>query len=198
MTGYHKINPFNCYIDNLWFLNAATLVFALGVFSGAFSLRYLNSDHLHYYSNIISAYIGSPSISGQNILRTSFQYNLFFYLILFCCGFFYWGYLVSFLLLVCYGASIGFSVGLLVLLLGLKGFILAVFSILPHNILLIPALLFIVVNSVTFSLSRRTKTRITGYNYLSKMFALSVLVLLACLIESSITPVFVNWIINFL
>ncbi|WP_433946376.1 stage II sporulation protein M [Paenibacillus sp. SN-8-1] len=101
------------------------------------------------------------------------------------------------------GVLLGFSVGCLVGQFTWKGLLLALVSIAPHNLVLIPVLLICSVAAVTFSLGIiRSRVLLKGRSSISKPFlnytglvlGLSLLILGISSFETWVTPVLIGWV----
>ena len=98
------------------------------------------------------------------------------------------------------GFVIGFTVGFLVSQMAVKGIVLAVVSVLPQNIFIIPALTFSCESSLAFAVSviedrfRNTRVPLYPQFLLSCAIIIGALVLLgiASIVEGFITPVFIE------
>lgn len=98
------------------------------------------------------------------------------------------------------GFVIGFTVGFIIDQMLLKGIIVAIASILPHNLLLIPAIVVISTASLSFSLAAgKTLLGSAKENILNQFLATTIIVLIcsglligSALIEIYITPTFIN------
>lgn len=101
------------------------------------------------------------------------------------------------------GVLIGFTVGCLVGQFTWKGFLFALVSVAPHNLIVIPALLISSVAAVGFSLSfirnrvlLRTSNNVAGpfLSYTGLTLAMALVLLAVSSFETWITPVMMSWV----
>lgn len=98
------------------------------------------------------------------------------------------------------GFVIGFTVGFLVNEYVLRGVVFAVVSVIPHNVLVIPAIIIAAVSGVSFSLiivrnrlrPHRINLAYEGMAYTSLAVLLLAVVIVGGLVEGYITPVFMK------
>ncbi|MCX7884410.1 MAG: stage II sporulation protein M [Caloramator sp.] len=151
--------------DNIWVYFTVTLFFAIGIASGAFTIKaldYNKKQDLIIYLNNFFQVLNGQSISNHDIFFQSLKNN-------FQTVFFIWilsitiiGVPVTLFITSFRGFIIGFTIGFLIEGLGWKGLIFTSIAVLPQNILYIPCLLIISAFSLTFSLQTfRQKIRNT-------------------------------------
>ena len=155
----------------------------------------------------ISSYLGdcleSRNIEGRVVLGQSLKINFQYLLLIWLCGLFNYGFPVILFLIGWRGFSLGFAVGFLVQRSALRGVLFAMGSILPHSILLVPALIIITVTGFSFSWLKfkhylEKKSYATGKQFLpyTAMTAMiGILVMAGCLVEAYISPVFIKLLI---
>lgn len=98
------------------------------------------------------------------------------------------------------GLVIGFTVGFLVNQLSWKGLWFAFVSIIPHNLLVVPVLIFAAVSGIHFSLllvrNRLIQRRGTVYpqfiSYSLQLTLLALILVLASLFEAYLSPIFMR------
>ncbi|GAF12082.1 LOW QUALITY PROTEIN: stage II sporulation protein M [Bacillus sp. JCM 19045] len=112
---------------------------------------------------------------------------------------------IIFVLLFMKGVIVGFTVGFLVNQMGAQGFFLAFVSVLPQNLILVPAFIVVGTLSVSFSLRLLRQTFTKGYNepvfphflrYTVMILIIGSAVTFAAVIEAYIAPVLMKWIIS--
>lgn len=190
--------------DNLGTYIFIMALFTGGVLAGALALRGLGTEH----EAVLSRYFGcflegldSPGAIDQGTLFRralvlNYQYLfLTWFLGIFLCGFPVIGALVGLR-----GFSLGFTVGFLVQRDALRGALFAAGTLLPHNLIMIPALIGAAVTGFSFSwlrlrcyLEKRPSSLREHLGPYSMMFFLVGLLLTAAvLVEAYISPVFLK------
>ncbi|WP_078391288.1 stage II sporulation protein M [Shouchella patagoniensis] len=103
------------------------------------------------------------------------------------------------------GVVIGFTVGFLVNQLGGQGFLLALVSVLPQNIILVPAFIVVGTLSVSFCLRLMKQTFAKGFNepifphflrYTMLILIVGAFITFASVFEAYLSPVLMKWIIG--
>lgn len=181
----------------------AAAMFVVGTISGAITvtaitfhqrqdlIRYINT----YFASVMVGTIEAPP--WQSVLWANFQVVA----VLWLCGLLVFGVPGVLILLLMRGFIIGFSVGFLVDEFGLRGFLFALSSIIPHNLLAVPALVGLSALSISFSFSvifgvksrallRKSYSPITRFSLQAAPYVL--LIILASLVEVFVTPVFIR------
>lgn len=100
-----------------------------------------------------------------------------------------------------HGFSLGFTIGFIITEMKLDGVLVAAASILPHNILFIPALVIAGTTSVSFALvAIKILTGKKKGSILNQFIATSLIILVSCImltvaavIEIHITPIFIQF-----
>jgi len=182
-------------------------LFALGVLAGALAVRGLDETQRQALNQFFSAYLEHYRVTGtidpgaafRQSLRLNFQYLFLIWIF----GLLIYGYPFVAALTVVRGFSVGFTVGFLVERAALRGVLFAAGSVLPHNLLIIPA--FIVMAVTGFSLSwHRFRSRLTKRpislrerigSYTITIFLVGLALFLGILVEAYISPVFVKLLI---
>ncbi len=98
------------------------------------------------------------------------------------------------------GFVLGFTVGFIVSEMNLNGIIVAIASVLPHNLLIIPALLITCTTSLSFAAAAiRTLTGSSKGNILNQFIGMTLIVLISCgilaiasAVEIYVTPIFIQ------
>ncbi|RIW33580.1 stage II sporulation protein M [Bacillus salacetis] len=132
-------------------------LFLMGVIFGAVvvnSLSFTQKEDLYFYLGQFFGEISDGKIaSAEDLFRQSFLHNIKYLGLMWILGISIIGLPLIFILLFMKGVVIGFSVGFLVNQMGWNGFLLSFATVLPQNIVIIPAFIFIGVISVSFSLT---------------------------------------------
>lgn len=179
-----------------------SVLFTVGVFSGAISVNQLSfsqrQELLGFLQQFFSAGAGIPA-SADAFLRT-LVLNLQMAGAVWLMGIILFGLPIIVLLVFFRGFILGFSVGFLINQMGMKGLLFASCSVIPHNLISVPVGLAISAIAISFvmqtlkppkSLTRQRPMRRIGY-YTSTILALSILLIIASLVETYVTPAFVH------
>ncbi|MCA1030611.1 stage II sporulation protein M [Bacillus timonensis] len=178
-----------------------TVLFLMGVIFGAIVVNSLNINQkqdLYYY---LSQFFGQVSegkhANSIEIFKQSYFHNLKYLGLMWLLGISIIGLPIILILLFLKGVVVGFTVGFLVNQMGWKGFLLSFVSVLPQNIIIIPAFVIIATVSVAFSLKmirqqfiKRTNEPVfqllTRYTFL--MGIVSVVLVFASVFEAFVSP----------
>lgn len=185
------------------------ILFSLGIGLGAFWVRNLSvesKDLLIRYLNGFFSLIPGGTLSNGSIFKTSFINNIVPAVLLFIFGFTYLGIVFSSLYIIFKGFCFGFSVAFLVAGYGSNGLLFSLVSLLPHSIILIPGTIFLCAVCLQFSLyllkyrnDKRYENRRQNLISYSASFTVGLIaIILASLIESYITPVFIRSLSTFI
>jgi len=202
--GVVKTDVFLEHLRERWLaFTLSVAMFVIGTISGAITItavtfhqrqdliRYINT----YFDSIMVGTLEAPP--WQSVLWANFQVVAMVWL----CGLLVFGVPAILILLLMRGFIIGFSVGFLVEEFGLRGFFFALSSIIPHNLLAVPALVGLSALSISFSLAvifgARSRAVLRKSGSPITRFALHTipyvgLMVLASLVEVFVTPVFIR------
>jgi stage II sporulation protein M len=132
-------------------------LFLMGIIFGAIvvnSLSFAQKEDLYFYlSKFFSEMEDGSMTSAEELFRQSFLHNMKYLGLMWLLGISIIGLPLIFVLLFMKGVVVGFSVGFLVNQMGWSGFLLSFVSVLPQNIIIIPAFIFIGAISANFSLT---------------------------------------------
>ena len=132
-------------------------LFLMGVIFGAIvvnSLSFAQKEDLYFYlSKFFSEMEDGRMTSSEELFRQSFLHNVKYLGLMWILGISIIGLPLIFVLLFMKGVVVGFSVGFLVNQMEWSGFLLSFVSVLPQNIIIIPAFIFIGAVSASFSLT---------------------------------------------
>ncbi len=180
------------------------ILFSAGVLAGAFQVRGLG-DNQHtvlqqYFDQFVSGCLESQAPEGRLILGQSVKINFQYLFLIWLSGLFMFGFPVAAILIGWRGFSVGFAVGFLVERSALGGVLFALGSILPHSLLIVPALIVIAVTGFSFSWlrfkSRLEKTPYPTGNRLLPYTVFNIFIgmfmMAGCLVEAYISPVFIK------
>lgn len=180
------------------YLLAAVLVFTLGITMGALSVERLDAGQSEEVSNYLQGFVrdlGDFNPESQRMVRNSLLNGAVMVGAIYILGLTVIGMPVTLAILFARGFVLGFAVGFLVRDLSAGGILLALVSVVPHNLLYVPALLVGVASSLSFGmllLKRNFNTRVPVFpNYV--MYTTMMLVVLAVtlgagMVESYVSP----------
>lgn len=132
------------------------ILFLMGVIFGAIVVNSMSitqkEDLFYYLSQFFGQILNGKVAENNDLFAQSFLHNSKFIGLIWILGISIIGLPVILILLFIKGLVVGFTVGFLVSQLGLKGFLLALVSILPQNLIIIPVFILMAAISVVFSL----------------------------------------------
>ncbi len=181
------------------------MAFVVGISAGAFTVNGLSSMQRDDLSNYLQGFLqllNNQNMNSSELFSTSFLQNLKLVLILWGLGVTIIGIPFIFILIIARGFITGFTSGFIIGMLGVKGIIFTVFTILPKEIILIPCLIAIGVNGINFSM-RLAKNKSDQDNirdnlkrsFLSYCFVASFfsgIILVGIILDAYVTPVLVR------
>ncbi len=197
------------YFKQKWFLFLfVTVFFCMGIFFGATAAKVISidqADHLSGYFNGFLEKVSATPVGEQMYFRYNVLSNLYILLSMYVLGLTVIGIPLVLVAVFSRGFILGFTVGFLVRVKAVKGFIFALISVMPHNLLIIPAIIIGGVTALSFS-ALLVKRRFSSQNitlanhlgiYTSVMLVLSLATAAASFVETYVTPVFIksaaNW-----
>ncbi|MBM7622814.1 stage II sporulation protein M [Sporohalobacter salinus] len=182
------------------------IIFISGITFGAIAVKMLSSveknELVNYLSNFFQNFKGELTLQQEILAQEAIFYNLKLILLVWILGISMIGIPVIPILIFLRGFILGFAVGFLVDELAVKGFVFAVFSIVPHNLLAIPSLIIAGAAGISFGFnlfkSRLQRIQINFvqyfFGYSTLMIILAFILLIAGLIESYLTPVLMSFV----
>ncbi len=179
-------------------------MFVLGVLAGSLVLRGLDESQRlalnHYFSLFVDSFTDDAAMEQGAIFRQSLKTNFQYLFLCWFLGIFLFGFPFICGLTVLRGFSVGFTVGFLVERASFRGILFALGSVLPHNLIIIPAFLVIAVTGFSFSwlrfrcyLEKRScsvREHIGPYTLM--IFLVGLILFLGILVEAYVTPVFMK------
>ncbi|MDK2835413.1 MAG: stage sporulation protein [Thermosediminibacterales bacterium] len=195
--------------ENLLLYILVTLVLALGIAVGSIAAKGLNVEQKENLIGFLNMFFNTSDISRIDktiLFKTSLINNLKTALLIYVLGVTIIGIPIILLILLIRGFILGFTVGFLINEMALKGFVFSVFSLLPQNLFILPAILSMGVSATSFCLIL-IKRRINSQNinvfqqfvgYTIFYFILLLLLFIGILIETYVTPVFIKMIIPYI
>lgn len=179
------------------------ILFIMGIVFGVLAANVLEKDQRADLLDYVDQGIhGNQYTETNNYARQTITANIQTVFFLFFMGISVIGVPLALLLVFTRGFILGFSVGFLFQTMGFKGLILSLTGILPHNLLVIPGLLLMVVAIIDCAAAltkiRFTKKQVPIAEEFIRCAVLTMIVLiimvLAGLVQGYITPVFTAWI----
>lgn len=177
------------------------VLFLMGVIFGAIvvnSMSITQKEDLFYYLSQFFGQISDEKVAGTNdLFLQSFFHNSKFIGLMWILGISIIGLPVILILLFSKGMVVGFTVGFLVSQMGWKGFMLALVSILPQNMIIIPVFIMMAALSVIFSMRMIKKQFMKKYaqpilpyfkRYILALIVSVILIAVASGIEAYLSP----------
>ena len=193
--------------DNFMIYFLIIAIFFTGIIIGSISIKVLGIEQKSNIITFLNSFfknIDSVDLNSSAIIKQSIFDNFKSIGLIWLAGLIVIGVVVIPLIILFRGFSLGFTVGL-VSEYGVKGFLFSILGILPHNLFAIPGILLIGATGIIFSINsikkRKSKLRnknlffnIIDYSVLILFF--SIIVFIACIIESYISPIFLRLLYN--
>ncbi|NLW17624.1 MAG: stage II sporulation protein M [Firmicutes bacterium] len=184
------------------------VLFAVGVFFGAIAVKALTFSQKQELLAFLQQFFASGVVvpSGSAVFMQTLTVNLQLAALIWLLGILIFGLPIVIVIVFFQGFVLGFSVGFLVHQMGAKGFLLAACSVLPHNLLLVPALLSISAMSIFFTIQtlrpslrpRRSTFRQRFIQYGGNCLLAGIVIFVASIIETWFSPLLVKLISRFL
>lgn len=193
--------------ENMGIYIVIVALFVAGVIAGSLIARGLDEDNrllLNQYFNLLVEKGNGAGLEEQStVLGQSLKTNFQFLFLTWGAGIFSFGFPLVLLLVGIRGFSVGFTVAFLVNRAAFRGMLFAMGSVLPHNLILIPAQVVIAATGFSFSWLRfrrfleRRPSPIREHlgPYTLMIFFMGLVLFLGCLVEAYISPVFVRLLI---
>lgn len=145
--------------DNKYLYAAVAALFVLGIFTGALYSSFSGADSgiNSYFDRFVSAYL-LQGAGHTEIFRLSLINYLLLAALLWISGLSPWFLPLGGIQLLIKGFKTGFTVAAMLQYYHFKGFLLALITILPQSIILIPSLCFFGVYQIKFAADRRAIT----------------------------------------
>lgn len=178
----------------------STFFFLTGISTGAFLELTMSPEEKSNLAVYLQQYIltDSGSMDYPNPFFSSLSTNLLLLLIIFLAGLSALGFPAALAALAYKGTALGFCTGLIAETLKNKGVLIILTSLLPQNLLLIPAFILAAaaaINYGLFSLSRRRNRTASkkslkdaSGSYITAMILFAFAIGLACALEALLAP----------
>lgn len=172
----------------------------MGVVFGAIivnSLHMNQKEDLLYELQRFLGQVDAGKMIQQDTFFNAYMGHVLYLLFIWILGISMVGLPVIFLLIFLKGITIGFTVGFFVNQLGLKGFYLAIVSVLPQNIIIVPAIIISSSVAILFSIRlikqlfirndyKRIRTAFLRYSF--SFFMIMFVIVIPTLIEVYLSP----------
>ncbi len=193
--------------ENMGIYSFIIILFVFGVLAGALVLRGLDEGQRlalnHYFSLFVDSFAEAEGLDQGAIFRQSLTTNFQYLFLTWLLGIFIFGFPFICGLTAVRGFSVGFTVGFLVERASFRGILFAIGSVLPHNLLIIPAAMVITVTGFSFSWLRfrcyiekrpcSLREHIGPYTLM--IFLVGLALFAGVLVEAYVSPVFVKLLI---
>jgi stage II sporulation protein M len=190
--------------DNIAIYLTVSLIFALGIVLGVFSVRILHETQIKELKEYLDAFLlglnAQAVLDPLAVVKNAFTQNLKLFLLLWVLGITMVGIPAAIVILCLKGFTLGFTVSFIYTQFSYGGLMFVLGAVVPQNILIIPAFLTAAVASLSFSImqvqSRLHKKSFhfwpNLWNY-TAMFTILILILfMGSLVEGYITTVFIR------
>ncbi|SES70390.1 stage II sporulation protein M [Natronincola peptidivorans] len=194
--------------DNFFIYATVVLCFLIGISVGAFTVKVVDKhqkEELFYYLRNFFEIFHNSNLNSFNILKQSFINNFQLLSLSWVLGAFIITAPLVLIIIGFKGFVIGFTIGLLIEEFKFWGALIIIFGILPQNIFIISIFTIASVISLTFATgflkSKIHKIKTINFSkvfllYSSRYGVLLALLLIACLIEAYIAPIFIRLIVK--
>lgn len=204
LTMQQRIRDY--FHERIFLLALVLILFLMGLIFGVLAAGVLDKHQKIDLMNYLNQGLHGEIIQNQAYTRQIILANIQMVFFLFFMGISVIGVPLALLLVFTRGFILGFSTGFLFQTMGIKGFILTMVGIVPHNLLFIPAL-FLMVVAIMDCAAALTKIRFTKKPValgpeLIKCSILTIVVLmimvLAGFIQGNISPAVTAWFAKFI
>ncbi len=206
MTFRSLIDGFNKHFyENIWMYLLTILFIATGMILGLYCVKYMGDVDKGTLINYITALSSTSAIDGlsnKEILMGTIKNNLPFIFGFWFLGLTVVGLPVIILINIYKGFSLGFTFSFFIYGLKERGLLLAVLGLLPQNLIYIPCIIFLSVQSIQFSVGivkeKFTKRAAPGTSGSVKNYSITFLIVtgimfIGFLFETFLTPVLINF-----
>ncbi|HHV39282.1 MAG TPA: stage II sporulation protein M [Tepidimicrobium sp.] len=196
---------FRQFQDNFIFYLIITILFILGVVVGAITIKVLNTEHKNKIIMFLNSFfrnIEGNTFDNISILKQSAVDNFKTIMLIWVTGMVVIGLFTIPATILFRGFAMGFTVGFLVNEYGVKGFLFSILGILPHNLLIVPSIISIAAIGLTLStkkfrrrdinIKNNRSAQFNFINYSILVLFFSIFILIGCLIEAYVSPIFLR------
>ena len=184
------------------------LFFCMGVVIGVYTVKYMDernkSDLISYFGTFTNA-MGEKNIDYGELFFITLKKNLILIIPILILGFTFWGSFIILIIDLVKGFSLGYTFTFLISTFEGKGFILALASIVPQNIIYIPCFISLSVIGIYFSTNsfkehfskKYSMPRVELINsFRNIVFLILVFFSFGLIIETYICPNLIKFVIN--
>ncbi len=194
--------------DRLPILTFVLVVFILGISFGAIAVKTVDysvkENVFDYFNNFMKGY-NQIEYSQGSLIAESIKFNLINIFIIWAFGLSMVLMPLISILIFFKGFVLGFTVGFLVSEYSFKGILIAVAAVFPQNIIIIPIYIISSVMSIYISIRifkyYRGQTKIAFEElmiYSLEMTVLASILLVASLVETYLSPLFLKFLVRFI
>ncbi len=140
--------------DNLYTFLGLFLFYIIGIILGSFAVNDLDlqqKDDMTKYLNGFLKLLNSNEVNSMSLFKMSFIDSFKIILVFWILGFTVIGIPVYFIIIGMRGFTTGFSSGVIMGVLGVKGILISTICFLPKEIIVIPCIIALAVNGIKFS-----------------------------------------------
>jgi stage II sporulation protein M len=186
---------------NRWQYGVITIIFIIALIMGNYRVQSLEGGVKNHLAGLIDTYLqegGMGALTGQQLLVGSFLNQVRTALAIWFLGLTIIGFPLILAVLFYRGFSLGFTVGFLIHQKAGAGVLISILSVLPQNLVYIPALLMWAVISLNFSIyifRGRGADALSWRSFLSYTFMLLFFILIflsGAFIEAFLSPWFLK------
>lgn len=191
--------------ENMGIYILITIIFAAGVMGGALSVRFMDTEITNELSRNFSVYTdhfqGSETVEHGSIFKNSILLNFRQILFIGIAGVFMFGFPFIALMIGLRGFMIGFTVGFLIENSAFGGLVFSLATIVPHNLIIIPAFLIIAVTAFSLSFFRfranyleKRSSSLSEHltSYIKMITALCFAVIIGSIVETYVSTLFMR------
>lgn len=198
--------------DHLSIYLFVSVLFLMGVIFGAVivnSMTISQKEDLFYYLNQFFGQLSQgKAASSKDMFLQSLLHNMKYLGLMWILGISVIGLPVIFIMVFLKGIVVGFTVGFLVNQMGINGFFLSFVSVLPQNLLLIPAYLIMGTCAIAFSMRlirqlfvKRSLTEAPVHwfgRYAFVLVLILVMSVISSFLEAFLSPLLMEKVIDFI
>ena len=179
---------------------AVSLLLCVGLICGLVFSAILSDMRQREIESFVQSFCRTSTLEGVNstqVFFSSFIHNLKIAFILWLCSVSTVFIPVSGVVVLSEGFGIGFTVGSLTRIFGIKGFALSLVSVLPGGVFAIPVIVHLACCSVYYALEKRRRPEIGNNRRIMVRFSVTamlciIILAFASLVDGYISPVFVR------
>ena len=182
------------------------IIFLIGVILGTLYVRNMKENEYTEINSYITDFLdmvnNGSKVNSNGLFQTSLRNNLIIVFLLGLAGLTVIGMPILYIIIAFKGFSIGYTISAIIATVGrFKGFKFIISSLFLQNIIIIPCIIVLSVSGIKLYKSiikdrRRENIKVEIIKYLSILFMISVLNIIAAFIESYISANIFIWLYN--